>query len=286
MQRSLGYDLATLRAMNEIKNRVTVFQAFRDVRQNVFDSIETIKTLEARFPFYDVRVIDLVGLIFRNVDKDSRLTVNGAIGYSCSYHVTLWLQLAGIPCWLRSSNSYYDQKSKALQVTQALETFIQDPKLADHSINLERRANWCDLLRTELTSIVEVSNVCRIPEITGGNSQWPFFFKGTPNLQEQLDKITAERDILFGRINALNSQLSEVGHEAHRQRERAEESERNIEEARAERDILPKDLLRNSLRLRILTTRWKYYLSSPIATRRRRYRKKLRQMKQLLAKFQ
>jgi len=47
-----------------------------------------------------------------------------------------------------------------------------------------------------------------------------------------------------------------------------------------------KALLRKSLRLQILTTSWKYYLSTPIATSRRRYRKKLRQMKLLLAKLQ
>lgn len=307
MQRDLGYDLTALRSMSEVKKGVTVFQAFRDVRQDVFDSIETIKTLEARFPFYDVRVIDLVGLIFSNVDKDSILTVNGAIGYSCSYHVTLWLQLAGIPCWLRSSNSYYDQKSKALQVTQALETFIQDPKLADHSINLERRANWCDLLRTELTSLVEVNNLRRIPEITGGNKPWPFFFKGTPTLQEKLasaeqqatwrreraevselnldETCRAEINVLSDRIDALNSQLTEVGHEAHLQHECAEVYKLKLDEAIAKIDVLPKSLLLKSLRFRILTTRWKYYLTYPIAAKRRYYRKILRQMTQLFELF-
>ncbi|NTU49857.1 MAG: glycosyltransferase [Desulfobulbaceae bacterium] len=46
-----------------------------------------------------------------------------------------------------------------------------------------------------------------------------------------------------------------------------------------------KALLRKSLRLHMLTTRGKFYLYYPFAAKRRRYRKKLRQMEQLLAKF-
>lgn len=46
-----------------------------------------------------------------------------------------------------------------------------------------------------------------------------------------------------------------------------------------------KTLLRKSIQLHMLTTRGKFYLSYPFATRRRRYRKRLRQIEQLLAKL-
>src|SRR5690606_24647007 len=161
----LGRELASVASQDAARHEVTVFQAFRDSRQDVFDSSETIKRLDYLFPFHEYRTIDLVGLLFDQSSSNKQIKLDLALGYSCSYHVTLWLQLAGIPCWLRSSNSFYDQKSRALQVSQGLDEFLRNPKLADHTSNLERRATWNDKLQRHLSSIDPIENCLRFESV-------------------------------------------------------------------------------------------------------------------------
>lgn len=256
---SLQAELSTLTSTPPAKEQVTVLQAFRDTRQEVVDTFETIKTLDAQFPFYDTRFIDLVGLIFGNSNNNDRPEITGQFGYSCSYHVALWLQLAGIPCWLRSSNPFYDQKSKALQVTQGLEAFIQNPKLADHGSNLERRASWRTLLSDMLTNLPEVNNLCSIPDNSDGPAPWPFFFKGTPTLQDkladalrdakwhrqraeiaerELPEAKAQQNALAGQVDSLSTRLHELNGEMELQHQRVEMAEHALVEAQSEKDIL------------------------------------------------
>jgi len=158
-------------------------------------------------------------------------SLHGEIGYSCSYHVALWLQLAGIPCWLRGSNSFYQQKTAALQVHQDLNSFLRDPYLADHSTNLERRAQWQEALEEVLLDAPESPFVCELsqPEKSAGLL---FHFKGTPTLLQRaeaaeilLQKCDAEQRGLREQNLALNAQLTEVGAIAHDYRLRAEEVE-------------------------------------------------------------
>ncbi len=255
---SLLAELKTL-ATTAAGKHATILQAFRDTRQEVVDTFETIKRLDAQFPFYDARFLDLVGLIFGASGDADRQEITGQFGYSCSYHVALWLQLAGIPCWLRSSNSFYDQKSKALQVTQEFEAFIQNPKLADHGLNLERRASWRSQLSDAMTNLADANNLCSIPENPGGPAPWPFFFKGTPPLQErlaeavrdidwhreradnaasELAKSEALKDTLTGQVDALSTRLDGLDGEVQLQCQRAETAESELVEVRLENDIL------------------------------------------------
>jgi hypothetical protein len=245
----LGRELASVAGHGAANHEVTVFQAFRDIRQDVFDTSETIKRLDYLFPFHNHRTIDLVGLLFSQSAGKDTITLDLEFGYSCSYHVALLLQLAGIPCWLRSSNTFYDQKSRALQVTQGLEEFLGSPKLADHSFNLERRLAWNEKLHLHLQGIEPVANCLRFEKIEDGPAPWSFYYKGRPTLQERLSEAEkanqwhreraegAERDLglvrgenaeLHGRVEALSAQLTEIGDEAHRQRERAEGAERDL----------------------------------------------------------
>ena len=254
-RRDLGYELQKLKSSRWGQDGTTLFQAFRDPRHEVCDARETIKKLDVAFPFADFRLIELVSLLYSGLQPHLSSPIVGDIGYSCSYHVALWLQLAGIPCWLRSTNPYYDQKSHALQVTQELEAFLADPHLADHRCNLERRKAWNEKLQAFMHQISVVQNFCRLTEDGDGPSPWVFFYKGKPTLQEKLNEAekfgrwqqdraeTAERDLgiarseieeLRGRIEALTGQLTEVGHEAHRQQDRAETAERDLGIARSE----------------------------------------------------
>ena len=198
----------------------------------------------------------------------ARLAIHGAANHEVTVfqafrdsreEVALWLQLAGVPCWLRSSNSFYDQKSRALQVTQGLDEFLRSPRLADHSFNLDRRAAWNEKLQRHLSSIDPIENCLTFENIEDGPAPWSFFYKGLPTLQEKLSTAEkdnqwyrsraegAERDLgaarseideLHGRVEALSVQLTEVGDEAHRQRERAEGAERDLDTARSEIDEL------------------------------------------------
>ena len=249
LEHGLGKELATLANYAVVDHEITVFQAFKDTRQDVFDTAETIKRLDYLFPFHVHRTVDLVGLLFdQSVGKDA-LNLDVALGYSCSYHVALWLQLAGIPCWLRSSNSFYDQKSRALQVTQELEEFLQSPKLADHRSNIARRANWSEKLQKHLQSIQHINNCLIFEEIEDGPAPWPFYYKGQPTLQDKLveaEQITkwhreraeeiehdscvikGENAELHGRVEALSAQLTEVGNEVQQHRARAEGAERDL----------------------------------------------------------
>jgi hypothetical protein len=255
LELGLGYELQQLKASRWGQDGVTLFQAFRDPRHEVCDARETLKKLDVAFPFSDLRLIELVSLVYGGQSGDLTNPIIGDIGYSCSYHVALWLQLAGIPCWLRSSNPFYDQKSRALQVTQELDSFLAEPRLADHRSNLERRAAWNERLQSFMLQIPEVFNTCTFTDDGKGPAPWPFFYKGKPTLQEKLleteksdrwqrDRAeSSERDLgmaraelvqLHGRVEALTGQLTEVGNDAHRQRDRAESSERNLGMARAE----------------------------------------------------
>ncbi|VVN35076.1 hypothetical protein [Pseudomonas fluorescens] len=241
--KGLRSDLKRLSTISDAQAEVTLFQAFRDSRQEVVDSREALKYLDIHFPFNDVRMLDLAALAYGEDCRQITRPIRGELGYSCSYHVTLWLQLAGIPCWLRSSNPFYDQKSKALQVTQDLESFLKAPRLADHRSNLDRRAQWLDAFEKVIESTPEVRQVCKIAQPEGGPAPWPFFFKGSPTLEEKLDQANKDsRDsrlraeaaegklhqlheqnlALNERIQKLSAHLTEVGNEAHTQRQRAE----------------------------------------------------------------
>jgi len=230
-----GFDNTTLLAELEMLathgsswHGATVLQAYADQRGEVSDSRETIKLLERAFPFYDYRLMELTALAYQPV-KILQTSLHGELGYSCSYHVALWLQLAGIPCWLRGSNSFYQQKTTALQVHQDLNSFLSDPYLADHSTNLERRAQWQEALGKVLLDAPESSFVCELSQ-PEKSTRLLFRFKGTPTLLQRaeaaealLQKCDAEQRGLREQNMALNAQLTEVGAIAHEYRLHAED---------------------------------------------------------------
>lgn len=234
----IGNDLKLIAGKVDLSKNVTLFQAFRDIRQDVFDSREALKSLDSRFPFSDFRMIELVPYAYGAESLPDAKPVVGEFGYSCSYHVALCLQLAGIPCWLRSSNPFYDQKSQALQINQEFVSFLQEPRLADHSLNLERRAKWLNVFEKSIVDTPEIHAVSRIPQNNDGSTPWPFFFKGRPTLEERLesaeeknksleDKSFNERELLRQlriETDGYRMQLTTVGAEAHLQRKRAEDA--------------------------------------------------------------
>ncbi|SPA50707.1 polysaccharide pyruvyl transferase family protein [Cupriavidus taiwanensis] len=222
-------DLERLVSSLAAKQGVTVFQAFADPRYEVKDSRESIKRLGPSFPFIDYRVVELAPLAYHCFSRDLNLTLGGEVGCSSSYHVALWLQLSGIPCWLWSRNSYYDQKSRSVQVHQDLDAFLRQPSLADHSFNLEKREEWLEQLNRCLLQAPSMRNDVVFDVDPGAVAPSAFFFKGLPTLEErnhwQIGQTQLVENRLFdaeARIRALTVQLTEVGHEAHTQRHRVE----------------------------------------------------------------
>ena len=186
--------------------KLTLCQAYRDPRHEVLDTTETIKKLGSLLPFHDARLLDLVGLIFSNQRSTSVQPIQAGIGYSCSYHVALWLQLAGIPCWLRSENSFYSQKSRALQVTQTFDEFISEPKLADHRLNLERRSAWLEQLGCLFQQIPRQKNILKFV-YSDDTSPIPFIFKGRSQQQFQAPEPSGIQE-LKSSINSLSNNVS------------------------------------------------------------------------------
>jgi hypothetical protein len=244
---SLAEELQLLGGFAGAHSSVTLFQAFVDARYQVRDSIETVKEVDLRFPFADLRLVRLGAVAYAGRAGSVVGPIIGDIGYSCSYHVALFLQLAGIPCWLRSDNSYYAQKSKALQVTQSLQAFLGEPRVADHSSNLERRAEWREAFDEALADVGEVLRTTPITSSDAGPAPWPFCYKGRPDVdeiikraQEKLEGAEAledrlrrlERDNLelLAQRDAFAALVSEVGDDAHTQGERADGMESQFHE--------------------------------------------------------
>ncbi|WP_322063041.1 hypothetical protein [Paraburkholderia sp. J63] len=186
-------------------SRVTMLQAYSDRRIEVVDTRESMKDLERSFPFFDYQALELAQLAYRGWPRLAN-AVQGEIGYSCSYHVALWLQLAGVPCWLRGSNLFYQQKRRALQVDQDFEAFLCDPKLADHSTNLERRKEWLQRLKTAVMTAPRFSRNVDIP-LSGvlPASAWKFKGNHVRQLQEQSNWAHQQSAVLAARVSEMEA---------------------------------------------------------------------------------
>jgi len=208
-------ELAVLASSAEARSGTTVLQAYGDRRLEVFDAREAIKELERAFPFSDYRILELSRLAFEGWPSLAA-PLEGAIGYSSSYHVTLWLQLAGIPCWLRGSNLYYQQKRHALQVEQDFDAFMQDPHLADHSTNLERRSAWLAQVEDVIRRAPSLMRQSALP-YPDEPAPLPWRFKGN-RMRQWLEQSKRQEQ----RIGALDAQVGELHSLLGSERQRAD----------------------------------------------------------------
>lgn len=120
---------------------LTLANAYNDKRSPVTDSLGTVVAMENDFPYKNYSVIDLANAAYtRNLSKPELLA--GRIGVSCSYHFTLFLHLADIPCWLIAQNAYYAQKARALNCHASFEAFIDSPQVPDYASRVAARRAW------------------------------------------------------------------------------------------------------------------------------------------------
>lgn len=188
---ALSEVLAHMRILAKRKgaDRAVLLQAFQDAREEVVDSLETVKRLEGAFPFAGLDAVMLVSIItgaaVAEVPSDGLM---GDFGYACSYHVTLWLQLNGIPCWLRGGNSYYDQKRRSLGMDRGFEQFLADMPLVDHGENLAARSSWTERLETMISEVTTAPNSMTLPADSVGAQFRSLNYKGEPRLSVRLDQ--------------------------------------------------------------------------------------------------
>lgn len=173
------------------RERPVLLQAFQDAREEVLDTVETVKRLETGFPFIDTETVLLVAAILGGGKGATPRKFTGGFGYSCSYHVTLWLQLSGIPCWLRGSNAYYDQKRKALGIEGTFVDFLERMPRPDHGRNLKARAEWIVKLGAILGGIKAESNRVELNRLEGAPPARAFNYKGEPRLETRLNETWA-----------------------------------------------------------------------------------------------
>lgn len=228
----LVLELDSLRRSLIAGEDVTILQAFRDLRENVKDTREAIKRLESGFPLVDYRFVELPPLCYPGSNSALHRPLAGAFGYSCSYHVALWLQLSGIPCWLRSRNSFYDQKAIALGVRQTLPEFLESPALTDHRENLERRDEWLVRLTGALDVAPAVKADFEFDWSECKDRAWLYYYKGTPTLEEKLQWWTdhasqqsRQLDESALKIESLSHDLEVAVAEAQWERNRADVAE-------------------------------------------------------------
>lgn len=216
-----------------------LLQAFQDAREVVVDSIETVKRLDLGFPFDDVEAVFLVTSILRAQSENAPARLlTGRFGYSSSYHVTLWLQLHGIPCWLRGSNSYYMQKRAALGIEGHFEDFLAHMKRPDHNENLRARAQWLHKLR-QVTDLVEpAANQIEWEIPDNSTLKRQFHFKGEPRLEERLNQAwriaengREENERLKNRLDDAESRVQEYSRQLEDAESRVQEYSMQLEDA-------------------------------------------------------
>lgn len=190
------------------QGKPVLFQAFQDAREVVVDSIETIKRLDVGFPFADVETVLLVtSILGAQPEGVAPRLLTGKFGYSSSYHVTLWLQLHGIPCWLRGSNPYYEQKRAALGIEGCFEDFLERMECPDHGDKLQARSHWLDKLQQIMDSIEPAANqvVWELPD--GAAPTRSFSYKGEPRYEQQLREAWAAQEGCQQEIGRLGTAL-------------------------------------------------------------------------------
>jgi hypothetical protein len=136
------------------EHRLTLLNAYNEKRLRVCDSLNSVARLENNFPYKSFSVVDLPYAAYTGHLDDATLLA-GQLGVSCSYHVTLLLHLAGIPCWLIAKSTYYNQKATALNGCDSFEEFLQQRKIPDYSERITLRTSFL----AKLLSFLQTNNI-------------------------------------------------------------------------------------------------------------------------------
>jgi len=202
--------------------RLTLVNAYNDKRFDVCDSLGSVVRLENDFPFKSYAVVDLAMAAYSGEIDDPNLLA-GQIGISCSYHVTMFLHLAGIPCWLISENQYYEQKARSLNCDLRFEEFMNNPQIPDYSSRIEARAAWLEQLELAFDRFSKLSvNLC-----FNNNGRQPadavFRFKaiGVDELKAYITELLPGKEWLENQWKSATENLAKREAELERERTRS-----------------------------------------------------------------
>lgn len=196
---------------------LVLFNAFNSNHYTVTDALGTLVEMENGFPYKSYSVIDGAALAYYGIVDDISLLA-AEIAISSSYHTTLLMHLSGTPCWLISSNTYYDQKRSSLGVTGTLEDFLSSPIVPAYDEKLQARREWNKLLLQTITSI-EVSQ--RVVTLAFNPQDVPqkFLFRtngikekeqGIVKLQEGKDWLAEQYHSLMQAVKEKDQQIIEL----------------------------------------------------------------------------
>jgi polysaccharide pyruvyl transferase WcaK-like protein len=157
------------------EHQFTLLNAYNEKRLRVCDSLNSVARLENNFPYKSFSVVDLAHAAHTG-RLDNPTLLAGQLGISCSYHVTLLLHLAGIPCWLIANNAYYDQKAAALNGYESFDDFLQQRQVPDYSNKIALRMSYLKQLAAYLQNNKE-SKTLIFPQPAKIKYVQPFVYK-------------------------------------------------------------------------------------------------------------
>lgn len=183
-----------LDAFNKLRHKfpdhnLSLINAYNDKRIFVSDSLASIVAIENGFPYKSYSVIDLANAAYSGQIDNPHLLA-GRVGVSCSYHITMFLHFASVPCWLLSQNSYYEQKARAINDSRSFEEFLLEPNLPNYSTRIGARQEWKEKLASCITKSEVIENL-RIRQIFNKRNEIYFQFKpsGAELLSNQVNDL-------------------------------------------------------------------------------------------------
>ena len=161
-----------------------------------------------RFPFPDVRVLDLVSRAFDpwGVSATCTAALDAEIAVSASHHVTLLCTLLGVPCFLLADNAFYRQKRAGLGIPhESFEAFLVDPVSPSLDRSRAHRASWCERLAEAIRSAPE-PRATRSPRAASGASPW----LPKPGAADTRSRLESERDEARREANAWRREAEDL----------------------------------------------------------------------------
>lgn len=139
---------------------LTLINAFSTLNFDVYDTLRSLTLMGDRFPYGSYRLVDGAKLAYR-LKVEEMAWLRGEMCITTSYHVALFMLLAGTPVWLAGNNAFYRHKRKALGIERSFDEFVKSPTLPDLKERLKERRIWHEHLRDKIKALESVENVRR-----------------------------------------------------------------------------------------------------------------------------
>ncbi len=132
---------------------LTLLNAYPDQREEVRDTVASLRLFGDEFPFSTYRVVDIAkaalesDIVRGDIPRDiASLELDAAI--TCSYHTTMLMNSLGVPAFLIRINEYYTQKAAIFALPDDFGVFLDTPDayISDFSRQSAARTAWVERL--------------------------------------------------------------------------------------------------------------------------------------------